>query len=78
VLTLGLSVRYKAPVMMAWCTPGAALMAGMSGISLNEAVAGFIFAGGPDAAGVGGGLVRPLGAPDSGFAGGGDVGRYFD
>ena len=32
--------------MMAWCTPGAALMAGMSGISLNEAVAGFIFAGG--------------------------------
>ena len=46
VLTLGLSVRYKAPVMMAWCTPGAALMAGMSGISLNEAVAGFIFAGG--------------------------------
>ena len=26
----------------------------------------------------GAGLVRPLGAPDSGFAGGGDVGRYFD
>lgn len=45
VLTLWLSLRYKAPVMMAWCTPGAAVMAGLSGISLPQAVAGFMFAG---------------------------------
>ncbi len=45
VLTIGLSVRYKAPVMMAWCTPGAAMMVGVSGVPLSQAVAAFMFAG---------------------------------
>lgn len=45
VLTLTLSLRYRVPVMIAWCTPGAAVMAGLSGISLPHAVTGFIFAG---------------------------------
>ncbi|MBF0804704.1 MULTISPECIES: benzoate/H(+) symporter BenE family transporter [unclassified Neisseria] len=44
VLTLGLSLRYKAPVMIAWCTPGAAVLAGLGGIGLNDAVTGFMAA----------------------------------
>lgn len=44
VLTLFLSIRYKAPIMMAWCTPGAAMMVGLNGISLPYAVAAFMFA----------------------------------
>lgn len=44
VLTLCLSLRYKVPIMIAWCTPGAALMVGMQGISLPAATAAFIFA----------------------------------
>lgn len=43
-LTLGLSLRYKAPVMIAWCTPGAAVLAGLEGIALNDAVTGFMAA----------------------------------
>lgn len=46
ILTFGLSRRFRAPVMFAWCTPGAALMAGMSGIPLSHAVAAFMAAGG--------------------------------
>lgn len=44
LLTLFLSWRYKAPVMVAWSTPGAAMMVGMSGVSLSEAVGAFVFA----------------------------------
>ncbi len=44
LLTLWFSIRLKMPVMFAWCTPGAALMIGMSGISLPQAVAAFMFA----------------------------------
>lgn len=44
VLTLFLSLRYKTPIMVAWCTPGAALMVDMQGIQLPEATAAFIFA----------------------------------
>jgi benzoate membrane transport protein len=41
-----LAVRYKQPIMVAWSTPGAALMAtGATGISFPEAVGAFIFAG---------------------------------
>lgn len=43
--TLFLSLRYKAPIMIAWCTPGAALMVGIQGVQLPEAVAAFLFAG---------------------------------
>ncbi|UOP05462.1 benzoate/H(+) symporter BenE family transporter [Conchiformibius kuhniae] len=45
VQTLYLSVRHKAPVMMAWCTPGAAMMVGLEGVSLAQAVGAFVFAG---------------------------------
>ncbi|MEH8016219.1 benzoate/H(+) symporter BenE family transporter [Rheinheimera muenzenbergensis] len=41
---IGLSWYYKAPVITAWSTPGAALLAGsLQGLSINEAVAVFIF-----------------------------------
>ena len=43
-LGLILSLYYKVPVLLAWSTPGAALLAGsMEGISLNQAVGAFIF-----------------------------------
>jgi benzoate membrane transport protein len=41
-----LAWRYKQPIMVAWSTPGAALMAtGATGITFPEAVGAFIFAG---------------------------------
>jgi benzoate membrane transport protein len=41
-----LSVRYKQPIMIAWSTPGAALMAtGAAGIAFPDAVGAFVFAG---------------------------------
>lgn len=45
LLTLIFSVKYKAPVMIVWSTPGAALMVGMQGIPLSDAVGAFIFTG---------------------------------
>ncbi|MFE4110176.1 benzoate/H(+) symporter BenE family transporter [Kosakonia sp. YIM B13611] len=45
ISTLALSVWYRMPVLTAWSTPGAALLAtSLQGISLNEAVGVFIFA----------------------------------
>lgn len=45
VSTLALSVWYRMPVLTAWSTPGAALLAtSLQGVSLNEAVGIFIFA----------------------------------
>ena len=42
--TLGLSWRYKMPIITAWSTPGAALLAtSLQGISLAEAIGAFIF-----------------------------------
>lgn len=46
LLTLYLSLRYQEPLMVAWSTPGAALMVGAGGIPLSEAVGAFLFAGG--------------------------------
>ncbi len=40
-----LSVRYKMPVVTAWSTPGAALIAASSGISIHAAVGCFLMAG---------------------------------
>ncbi|GAB2911401.1 benzoate/H(+) symporter BenE family transporter [Rheinheimera gaetbuli] len=41
---IGLSWYYKAPVITAWSTPGAALLAGsLQGLTINEAVGVFIF-----------------------------------
>lgn len=41
-----LSVRYRIPVVTAWSTPGAALIAASSGISIQAAVGAFLLAGG--------------------------------
>jgi benzoate membrane transport protein len=54
-----LSWRTKTPVVLAWSTPGAALVAATSGITLAEGVGAFIVTGILVAAT---GLVRPLGA----------------
>ncbi|WP_435175945.1 benzoate/H(+) symporter BenE family transporter [Actinacidiphila sp. bgisy145] len=40
---IGLSLRYRAPVVTAWSTPGAALLAtGLTGASMGEAVGAFL------------------------------------
>jgi len=54
-----LSWRSKVPVVLAWSTPGAALIAATSGISFSEGVGAFVVAGLLIAAT---GLLRPLGA----------------
>lgn len=42
--TFGLSWRYKMPIITAWSTPGAALLAtSLAGISMSEAIGAFIF-----------------------------------
>lgn len=44
VTCVGLSLRYKAPVVTAWSTPGAALLAvGLDGVSMPQAVGAFLF-----------------------------------
>jgi benzoate membrane transport protein len=40
--SVGLSLRYRQPVLTAWSTPGAALLAGVSGVGLNEATGAFV------------------------------------
>jgi benzoate membrane transport protein len=54
-----LSWRARVPVLLAWSTPGAALIAATSGINFAEGVGAFVVAGVLIAAT---GLVRPLGA----------------
>ncbi len=42
--TIGLSLRYKAPVITAWSTPGAALLAtSLPGIPMSQAIGAFLF-----------------------------------
>lgn len=42
---IGLSLRYRAPVLTAWSTPGAALLAtSLVGVPMGEAVGAFLFA----------------------------------
>ena len=44
--TLGLSLWYKQPVMVAWSTPGAALLVtSLAGVSLSQAIGAFVFCG---------------------------------
>ncbi|MFJ8820897.1 benzoate/H(+) symporter BenE family transporter [Streptomyces sp. NPDC102467] len=44
VTCAGLSLRFRAPVVTAWSTPGAALLAtGLSGVSMGKAVGAFAF-----------------------------------
>ncbi|AWM86185.1 benzoate/H(+) symporter BenE family transporter [Microvirga sp. 17 mud 1-3] len=40
-----LSVRYRMPIITAWSTPGAALIAASSGVSVHAAVGAFLMAG---------------------------------
>ncbi|MGL4234613.1 benzoate/H(+) symporter BenE family transporter [Tabrizicola sp.] len=54
-----LSWQSRVPVVLAWSTPGAALIAAASGISFAEGVGAFVVAGALIAAT---GLIRPLGA----------------
>jgi benzoate membrane transport protein len=66
-----LSAWHKVPVVLAWSTPGAALVAATSGMNISQAVGAFVVAGVLIAAT---GLLRPLGRlvaliPD-GIAGG--------
>jgi len=42
VSCIGLSLRYRMPVLTAWCTPGAALLAATQGLSLPEATGAFV------------------------------------
>lgn len=53
-----LSFQTRVPVVLAWSTPGAALIAATSGITMAEAVAAFLLAGGLIALT---GALRPLG-----------------
>ena len=45
VTCIGLSLRYRTPVLTAWSTPGAALLAtALVGVPMNEAIGAFLFA----------------------------------
>jgi benzoate membrane transport protein len=55
----GLSLRHRMPIVTAWSTPGAALLATSQGVDVPHAVGAFLVAG---ALIVLTGLVRPLGA----------------
>jgi benzoate membrane transport protein len=45
VTTIGLSWWYRQPVLTAWSTPGAALIAGTSGVAMGEAIGAFVICG---------------------------------
>ncbi len=45
VSCIGLSLRYRTPVLTAWSTPGAALLVtGLQGLSMSQAIGAFLFA----------------------------------
>lgn len=45
--SVGLSLYFRAPILTAWSTPGAALLAvSLSGVPMNEAIGTFVFASG--------------------------------
>jgi benzoate membrane transport protein len=47
ICCIGLSLRYRAPVMIAWSTPGAALLiTSLPGVSYSEAIGAYILASG--------------------------------
>ena len=46
ITCLGLSLRYRAPIITAWSTPGAAIMVtALVGVSMSDAIGAFIFSG---------------------------------
>ncbi len=59
VTTAWLSTRYRLPIITAWSTPGAALIAASSGLTPESAVGAFLFAGALILVTA---AVRPLGA----------------
>ncbi|MBM6592777.1 benzoate/H(+) symporter BenE family transporter [Microvirga pudoricolor] len=64
--SLVLSTRYRLPVVTAWSTPGAALIAASNGISIQAAVGAFLLAG---ALIVLAGLIKPFGRLIEGIPG---------
>ncbi|MDT4845859.1 Inner membrane protein YdcO [compost metagenome] len=45
ICCIGLSLRYRAPIMIAWSTPGAALLiTSLPGVPYGEAIGAYIFA----------------------------------
>lgn len=47
ICCIGLSLRYRAPIMIAWSTPGAALLiTSLPGVAYSEAIGAYIFASG--------------------------------
>ncbi|OHC26152.1 MAG: hypothetical protein A3J71_16755 [Pseudomonadales bacterium RIFCSPHIGHO2_02_FULL_60_43] len=47
ICCIGLSLRYRAPIMIAWSTPGAALLiTSLPGVPYSEAIGAYIFASG--------------------------------
>ncbi len=47
ICCIGLSLRYRAPIMIAWSTPGAALLiTSLPGVSYSEAIGAYILASG--------------------------------
>ena len=43
ITSIALSLYYRVPILIAWSTPGAALLiSGTQGFTINEAIAGFI------------------------------------
>ncbi|HAR52004.1 MAG TPA: benzoate transporter, partial [Roseovarius nubinhibens] len=40
-----LSIRHRLPIITAWSTPGAALLAGTAGVGMGEATGAFLLAG---------------------------------
>jgi benzoate membrane transport protein len=59
VAALILSIRYRMPIIIAWSTPGAALIAATQGVTLASAVGAFLFAA---VLMIATALVKPLGA----------------
>jgi benzoate membrane transport protein len=45
ITSIGLSLWYRQPVLTAWSTPGAALIAGTSGVAMPEAIGAFVVCG---------------------------------
>jgi benzoate membrane transport protein len=45
ITSLGLSLRYRQPVLTAWSTPGAALIAATTGLSMAQAIGAFLVCG---------------------------------
>jgi len=69
---IGLSLRFRAPVVTAWSTPGAAmLVTGVAGVSMPEAIGAFVVAGALAAlAGFSGAFERAMSRLPAGVAAG--------